>query len=151
MPIRNGNSLIDIYFARLHPWIPMLHVHQFRQKIADPAQRPRLVSIRFSNDERLGDDSSRAELATKCRETVILHSMKSFLVENIQALIICAFDTSIIGSMTRTVEQLQLSVEDEDQPQSTANAKALIRRIAFFIHLVQLLNRHGPDFGLGRR
>lgn len=35
---------------------------------------------------------------------------------------------SIVGSMTRTVEQLQLSMEDEDQPQS---AELLIRRIAF--------------------
>lgn len=33
--------------------------------------------------------------------------------------------------MTRTVEQLQLSVEDEDQPQATTKAKVLIRRIAF--------------------
>lgn len=35
---------------------------------------------------------------------------------------------SIVGSMTRTVEQLQLSVEDEDQTQS---AEFLIKRIAF--------------------
>jgi hypothetical protein len=106
-------SLVDIYFARLHPWIPMLHVHQFRQKMADPVQRSRLdnifyaitsLCIRFSNDERLGDDSARAELAKKCRETVILQSMQSFSVENLQALIICAFDTVcfvLFGCITR--------------------------------------------------
>jgi hypothetical protein len=79
--------------------------------------------------------------------------MESFSVENLQALVICAFDTvgptkratiyltrlqigsgrgpsawSIVGSMTRTVEQLQLSVEDEDQPRA---AELLIKRMAF--------------------
>ncbi|CAK7218225.1 hypothetical protein SBRCBS47491_003437 [Sporothrix bragantina] len=153
-------ALVDIYFQRLHPWIPMLHEHQFRQKLSSAEQRPRLVNIlyaitslciRFSDDMRLGlDRAARARLAKTCRDTVILQSMQSFSVENLQALIICAFDTissgqspsawSIIGSMTRTVEQLQLSVEDEDQQQavSAANnapngprANVLIRRIAF--------------------
>ncbi|KAL2129552.1 hypothetical protein VTI74DRAFT_7617 [Chaetomium olivicolor] len=50
----------------------------------------------------------------------------------------CAFDTigsgrgpsswSIVGSMTRTVEQLQLSVEDEDLPPPS---RVLIKRMAF--------------------
>ncbi|CAK7212201.1 hypothetical protein SCUCBS95973_001364 [Sporothrix curviconia] len=150
-------ALVDIYFQRLHPWIPMLHELQFRQKLAIPAQRPRLVNIlyaitslciRFSDDARLGANwAARAQLAKMCRDTVILQSMQSFSVENLQALIICAFDTissgqspsawSIIGSMTRTVEQLQLSVEDEDQqhaasaPSASSRANALIRRIAF--------------------
>ncbi|KAL1906420.1 hypothetical protein Sste5344_007748 [Sporothrix stenoceras] len=137
----------------------MLHEHQFRQKLAspDPKQRQRLVNIlyaitslciRFSDDVRLGaSPESRTHLAKTCRDTVILQSMQSFSVENLQALIICAFDTissgqspsawSIIGSMTRTVEQLQLSVEDEDQPQARpqprgkATVNVLIRRIAF--------------------
>ncbi|KAL1895648.1 hypothetical protein Sste5346_005118 [Sporothrix stenoceras] len=153
------SDLVNIYFQRLHPWIPMLHEHQFRQKLAspDPKQRQRLVNIlyaitslciRFSDDVRLGaSPESRTHLAKTCRDTVILQSMQSFSVENLQALIICAFDTissgqspsawSIIGSMTRTVEQLQLSVEDEDQPQARpqprgkATVNVLIRRIAF--------------------
>ncbi|TDZ34240.1 hypothetical protein C8035_v009529 [Colletotrichum spinosum] len=64
--------------------------------------------------------------------------MESFSVENLQALTIIAFDTigsgrgpsawSIVGSMTRTVEQLQLSVEDEDQAPAS---KHLIRRMEF--------------------
>ncbi|CAK7198459.1 hypothetical protein SEUCBS139899_001120 [Sporothrix eucalyptigena] len=153
-------SLVDIYFTRLHPWIPMLHEHHFRQTLASPDQRPRLVNIlyaitslciRFSDDVRLGANrAARAQLAKTCRDTVILQSMQSFSVENLQALIICAFDTissgrspsawSIIGSMTRTVEQLQLSVEDQDPPEAPstaaharpkAKANALIRRIAF--------------------
>lgn len=56
---------------------------------------------------------------------VILNSTESFSVENLQALIICAFDMigggrgpsswSIVGSMARTVEQLQLSIEEQDE------------------------------------
>lgn len=59
-------------------------------------------------------------------------------MENLQAMIICAFDIigsgrgpsawSIIGSMTRTVEQLQLSVEEDELPQQKP---CLIRRLAF--------------------
>lgn len=95
-------SLVDVYFARIHPWIPMLHVRHFRRRMKDASQRSRLTTIfhaivslcvRFSDDPRLGDAKARAELAKRSRETVILQSMQSFSVENLQALIICAFDT----------------------------------------------------------
>ncbi|KAG4439057.1 hypothetical protein IFR05_005448 [Cadophora sp. M221] len=141
------DALVEIYFTNIHPWIPILHVRQFRERMKDTAQRKKLETIfhaivslcvRFSNDLRLGNAEVRARYAEKSKNTVILQSMKSFSVENLQALVICAFDTigsgrgpsawSIVGSMTRTVEQLQLSVEDEDQAQS---AEFLIKRMAF--------------------
>ncbi|KAK1731423.1 fungal-specific transcription factor domain-containing protein [Colletotrichum acutatum] len=141
------DALVDIYFSNIHPWIPMLHVRQFRERMQDPAQRPHLSTIfhaivslcaRFSQDPRLGLHEEKTRRARRCRQFVILNSMESFSVENLQALTIIAFDTigsgrgpsawSIVGSMTRTVEQLQLSVEDEDQPPA---AKHLIKRMAF--------------------
>lgn len=157
------DALVEIYFTNIHPWIPILHVKQFRERMKVPVQRKKLQTIfhaivslcvRFSNDHRLGDAEVRARYSKKSRNTVILQSMESFSVENLQALVICAFDTvshvlrfhepklieeqigsgrgpsawSIVGSMTRTVEQLQLSVEDEDQTQS---AEFLIKRMAF--------------------
>ncbi|KAI8160273.1 Citrinin biosynthesis transcriptional activator ctnR [Colletotrichum sp. SAR 10_65] len=82
------DSLVEIYFANIHPWIPMLHVRQFRERMLDPEQRPQLSTI--------------------------FHAIVS----------LC----SIVGSMTRTVEQLQLSVEDEDQPPAS---KRLIKRMEF--------------------
>lgn len=140
------DSLVQTYFEKIHPWIPMLHVRKFREAIADPAQRARqstilhaIVSlcVRFSDDARLDDPEIRSRYAKRSRQIVILRSMESFSTENLQAMIICAFDIigsgrgpsawSIIGSMTRTVEQLQLSVEEDEQPQ-TAH---LIRRLAF--------------------
>jgi hypothetical protein len=156
------DSLVEIYFANIHPWIPILHVRQFRERMAVPSQRTKLTSIfhaivslcvRFSSDSRLSNADIRNTYAKRSRQTVILQSMESFSVENLQALVICAFDTvgptkratiyltrlqigsgrgpsawSIVGSMTRTVEQLQLSVEDEDQPRA---AELLIKRMAF--------------------
>jgi hypothetical protein len=144
------DSLVEIYFEQIHPWIPMLHVRQFRAMLADPAQRSRLstilhaitsLCIRFVHDKSLdAAPSLRAEYATRSRQHVILASMESFSVENLQALIICAFDTigsgrgpsawSIVGSMTRTVEQLRLSIEDEEE-RHTSSAHTLIRRMAF--------------------
>ncbi|KAL1856445.1 hypothetical protein Daus18300_010712 [Diaporthe australafricana] len=146
-------SLVEIYFELIHPWIPMLHVRNFRQRMKDPFQRGQITTIchaivsicaRFSNDPRLGHDSEeRAQKAKRSREAVILQSMQSFSVENLQALIIIAFDTigsgrspsawSVVGSMTRTVEQLQLSVEpaDEEHSPSADTFQNQIKRAAF--------------------
>ncbi|KAL0937713.1 uncharacterized protein CTRU02_207444 [Colletotrichum truncatum] len=141
------DTLVGIYFSNIHPWIPMLHVRQFRERMQDPEQRSKLSTIfhavislcaRFSDDSRLGSPEEKTRYAKRCRQFVILNSMDSFSVENLQALTIIAFDTigsgrgpsawSIVGSMTRTVEQLQLSVEDEDQPPAS---KHLIKRMEF--------------------
>ncbi|KAJ6446085.1 signal peptide-containing protein [Purpureocillium lavendulum] len=134
------NSLVDIYFARIQPWIPMLHTVTFRRDMNLPSMRPRLRTIfsaiisictRFSDDPRLGSVDAKSRLAKKHRQRVILESMESFSARNLQALIIVAFDTSIVGSMTRTVEQLRLSVEDENRYSSTNDAKVLIKRMDF--------------------
>ncbi|TVY24175.1 Citrinin biosynthesis transcriptional activator [Lachnellula hyalina] len=141
------DDLVEIYFRSIHPWIPILHVRHFRARMKIPDQRRNLTTIfhaivslciRFSEDARVSDPNVRARYSKRSRQTVILQSMESFSVENLQALVICAFDTigsgrgpsawSIVGSMTRTVEQLQLSVEDEDQ---TKSAEFLIKRMAF--------------------
>jgi hypothetical protein len=144
------DSLVELYFSNIHPWIPVLHVRQFRRLLHLPDERNKIQSIlyaitsvcvRFSDDPRLGDAESRSKLAESSRQAVILQSMESFSVEGLQALIICAFDTigsgrgpsawSIVGSMARTVEQLQLSTEDEDNDNQRKDSHALVRRMAF--------------------
>lgn len=146
-------SLVEIYFQLIHPWIPMLHVRNFRQRMKESSQRGQITTIchaivsicaRFSDDSRLGHDrEARAQKAKRSRDAVILQSMQSFSVENLQALTIVAFDTigsgrspsawSVVGSMTRTVEQLQLSVEpagDEHLP-AADTCHNQIKRAAF--------------------
>lgn len=146
------DDLVEIYFTNVHPWIPILHVKQFRERMANPIHRRKLTTIfhaitslcvRFSDDPRLRSAEVRNRCTKRCRQNVILQSMESFSVENLQALVIIAFDTigsgrgpsawSIVGSMTRTVEQLQLSVEEDDDPHQTESAEFLIQRMAFLV------------------
>ncbi|KAK7179404.1 hypothetical protein DPSP01_010401 [Paraphaeosphaeria sporulosa] len=153
LPTELVDSLVDLYFVHIHPWIPILHVRQFRGKMRIEAERKKLgiilraitaTCIRFSNDPRLGDLESRSKLAKSNHQAVILESMESFSVEGLQALIICAFDTigsgrgpsswSIVGSMARTVEQLQLSIEEDADGADSLSRRdthALVKRIAF--------------------
>lgn len=96
------DALVEIYFSNIHPWIPILHAKQFRERMSIPVQRHKLrtifhaivsLCVRFSKDERLDDAEVRAQYSKRSRDIVILQSMESFSVENLQALIICAFDT----------------------------------------------------------
>ncbi|KAB8220936.1 fungal-specific transcription factor domain-containing protein [Aspergillus novoparasiticus] len=144
------HHLVEFYFANIHHWIPILHVRRFREQIQSYKGRQKAIYIlhaivalcsRFSDDSRLGSDAEKAELAEKSRQRVILSSMESFSVENLQALVIIAFDTigrgrgpsswSIVGGMARTVEQLQLSVEEEHLSSHSQSGETLIRRMAF--------------------
>ncbi|KAL2272335.1 hypothetical protein FJTKL_06944 [Diaporthe vaccinii] len=107
-----------------------------------PCHRLHLLTIlrRCSSRPRQGRTRSESKSS---RDAVILQSMQSFSVENLQALIIVAFDTtgsgrspsawSVVGSMTRTVEQLQLSVEpaDDEHPRSADTFQNQIKRAAF--------------------
>ena len=94
--------IVDTYFERIHPWIPIIHETRFRRRMHDPDQRSSLVvilhamvvaAIRF----RYSDDSinSQAEAEAKAktsRSIVVLTAMDDLSVENLQALIIIAFD-----------------------------------------------------------
>ncbi|KAF9886850.1 hypothetical protein FE257_010973 [Aspergillus nanangensis] len=145
------DELVEFYFANVHHWIPILHVKRFRQRVQTPEGRAKSIHIlhaivatcvRFTNHPGAGDEEAKTQMAAASRQTVILNSMESFSVENLQALVILAFDTigsgrgpsawSIVGSMTRTVEQLQLSVEEAAVGETrTTEGEFLIQRIRF--------------------
>ncbi|RAH71314.1 putative C6 transcription factor [Aspergillus aculeatinus CBS 121060] len=144
-------ELVDFHFANVHPWIPILHVRRFREQLYSPDGWNRAVpilhailatSVRFTSHPAAGGFQSKGEMAAASRQRVIFNSMESFSVENLQALVIIAFDIigsgrgpsawSVVGSMTRTVEQLQLSVEDRDDDEGrTAKGEYLIKRMVF--------------------
>ncbi|KAG7135058.1 Thiamine repressible genes regulatory protein thi1 like [Verticillium longisporum] len=89
------------------------------ERMADAAERPRLRNIfqaivstcaRFSDDARLGSPETKAQMTKRYRQAVIVESMESFSVENLQALIICAFDTIGSGRAARPEGEAQDSI-----------------------------------------
>ncbi|KAL5003693.1 hypothetical protein BDV10DRAFT_180224 [Aspergillus recurvatus] len=143
-------QLVEFYFENIHHWIPVLHVRRFRHRIQSHDGRTKAkhilyaiiaVCIRFVDDPRLPDEDRKAQVAESCRQEVLLCCMESFSVQNLQALVIIAFDRiargrgpsswSVVGSMARTVEQLQLSVEEDELYGRNQAEETLIRRMAF--------------------
>lgn len=95
-------EVLIIYFDIIQPWIPILHETQFRRRVQDPAQLPQLVlilhamvvaALRFVeiSDTRLSAQNVEKQM-TLSRRFVVLNSMDSLSVENLQALIIIAFN-----------------------------------------------------------
>ncbi|KAF7169696.1 hypothetical protein CNMCM5623_002360 [Aspergillus felis] len=144
------NDLVEFYFANVHHWIPILHVRKFREQVQTTEGWDKAIHIlhaivatciRFTHHPDAGTNEVRREMAVASRQKVILNSMESFSVENLQALVIIAFDTigsgrgpsawSIVGSMTRTVEQLQLSVEESQGDRGSEEGEYLIQRMVF--------------------
>jgi hypothetical protein len=95
-------EIINTYFVTVQPWIPLLHETQFRMRMHDPDQLPRLVVIlhamvvaaaRFVQPVSCSLSSEDIELMTKkSRNIVLLNAMDSLSVENLQALVIIAFN-----------------------------------------------------------
>ncbi|CAH0050399.1 unnamed protein product, partial [Clonostachys solani] len=134
LPIELINDVVLLYFIRIHNWIPILHWKHFKQKIRQQEGREQFTMIldamvvstlKFVAREKYnlsGDDVQR--ISSKCRESLLLKAMQSLSVENLQALVILVFtdigDGSpskawpIIGSLSRSVEYLQLSIEEDE-------------------------------------
>lgn len=95
-------QLVEFYFDNFHHWIPILHVRRFRHQIQSAEGRRSAIyilyaivaaCIRFVHTPRLPDEGAKARIAEDCRQKVVLCSMESFSVENLQAQVIVAFDT----------------------------------------------------------
>jgi hypothetical protein len=127
-------SVIKTYFQSLHHWIPFLHQSHFEIRLSDPTKRRGLTVVLHamvcSTLKLVDGDSlrmSRADVHRQVkhsRQIVLLTAMSSPSIENLQALVILAFNHigsgevakawSLIGSLTRTVEYLRLTVEPEE-------------------------------------
>ncbi|RDW66826.1 hypothetical protein BP5796_09575 [Coleophoma crateriformis] len=118
-----------------HPWIPFLHLSRFRDHylhngVTNPESRVILHAIvvaamnHISEDESCMNRLSMEAYAMNSQQVVMLTAMDSLGIENIQALIIIAFHYigsgdifkawPIVGSLTRTVQYLQLTAEPDD-------------------------------------
>ncbi|KAM0236638.1 hypothetical protein ACHAP5_009274 [Fusarium lateritium] len=130
-------EVINAYFILVQPWIPILHETRFRSRFYNHEQLPCLTvllhaivvaAIRFvePGNQKFSEKDIETWIS-RSRSVVLLSAMDGMSVENLQALSIIAFtdmgngDMSrawpIIGSLTRTVEYLQLSVEMDDRQQ----------------------------------
>ncbi|KAL3483748.1 hypothetical protein BJX62DRAFT_230774 [Aspergillus germanicus] len=125
-------AVVDLYFSLMQPWIPTFHEKRFRRRMKDPSERTRLEVVLHAMvfallrhvDSQLtaGLDDIEA-ICERSRKIVVLTAMNDLHVENLQALTIICFEDigsgrlsrawPIVGSLTRTVEYLQLSVESE--------------------------------------
>ncbi|KAF2220424.1 fungal-specific transcription factor domain-containing protein [Elsinoe ampelina] len=146
------DTLVEWYFANIHRWIPILHVRHFRKDLEQPDGRERLstvllaitsLSLRFARPDTISvKDSER--LSLRYRHAVMLRSMNRFSVENLQAMVIIAFDIigsgrgpsawSVVSTMARTVEQLRLNAEPSQQSENANMHDYLMRRMTFLQH-----------------
>ncbi|KAH6962502.1 hypothetical protein BKA56DRAFT_597818 [Ilyonectria sp. MPI-CAGE-AT-0026] len=134
LPAELLDDVVQLYFMRIHNWIPILHWTRFKQKYRHGVLGDKMGvilnalivgTLKYVDRERHQlSDSDVLRMSSECRDRVLLKAMDTLCVENLQALIILAFldigdgrasrAWSIIGSLSRTVEYLQLSVEIED-------------------------------------
>lgn len=118
--------ILTAYFAHVQPWIPMIHQGRFFQRLADETQRDQLMIILHSMVLAASKFVPGASMHIRAytRSWVICNAMESLSLENLQALIILAYNDfgdgnaekawSVIGSMTRTIEYTQLAQEWEE-------------------------------------
>ncbi|KAF4215737.1 hypothetical protein CNMCM6457_005752 [Aspergillus fumigatiaffinis] len=126
-------AVVDSYFAVVQPWIPIFHEKRFRRRLRSP-DKARLevvlhamvvAMLKHVDQSVLPADLKDIEaVCERSRKIVVLTAMDDLYVENLQALIIICFEDigsgrvsrawPIVGSLTRTVEYLQLSVESEN-------------------------------------
>ena len=104
----------------------MIHQGRFLERFADEAQRDKLLVILHSMVLASSKFVPGAvmHVSAHTRSWIICTAMDSLALENLQALIILAFNDfgdgnaekawSVIGSMTRTVEYMQLAQEQEE-------------------------------------
>ncbi|KAJ4264420.1 hypothetical protein NW762_005620 [Fusarium torreyae] len=133
------DELVEAYFDHVQPWIPMINMRGFKERVQeDTEQRMTIVLQAMAvaalrhvqrNGQPLEADFAKSE-TSRLRRCVMLGAMDGLSVENLQALIMIAFTDigdgnlsrawPIIGSLTRTVEYMGLSVEAEDCPNRPA-------------------------------
>lgn len=94
-------ALVDAYFLRVHPWIPMVHEGTFRRKVQeriDGGHIPLILhailvgALRLLNstEHRLSVDYLEREIE-RSRAKIILAASDGLSIESLQSLIIVAF------------------------------------------------------------
>jgi len=99
------DMILDAYFVCIHPWIPMIHQTRFRNRLADPRERPKLdvvlramvlAASRFVRDQHVA-----VPRPDRLRSWVVSTAMDCMSVESLQAMIILAFTDVSLGQVSR--------------------------------------------------
>jgi hypothetical protein len=96
-------AIVETYFSKVQPWIPFLHMPTFRSRLKDQRERSKIKvllhaivssTMKHLKLTDLGTDPEEMKRQVRVsRNVVTLHAMGSLSsVENLQALIILAFD-----------------------------------------------------------
>ena len=96
------NQVLRLYFSHVHPWIPVLHEHRFRRRLTENSEKAKLnlvlhsmtfVALRYIDEEGLARILTRSPgEAEIIRDWIISQAMKEMSVENLQVLVMIAFD-----------------------------------------------------------
>jgi hypothetical protein len=96
------DGVLDNYFSQVHPWLPMLHENSFRQQLAEQVYDENIEAILHSmvvaavrlviRPDTPASIRRTLKLTKRSRDWVLLHAFGSLSVENLQALLIIAFD-----------------------------------------------------------
>lgn len=109
------DAVLDTYFAKIHPWVPLIHEGRFRARLENPQERLKydvvlhaLVAITLKHVSFENYGLGRADAVRQIRlsrNVVMLSGMGNLSVENLQALVLITFDHvsncnySVISSM----------------------------------------------------
>ena len=95
-------AIVETYFSKIQPWIPFLHMPTFRTRLKDQRERPKIkvllhalvsATMKYLKLRDFGIDRVDMKRQVRAsRNVVTLHGMGSLSVENLQALIVLAFD-----------------------------------------------------------
>lgn len=102
------DGVVDNYFSQVHPWLPMLHENNFRQQLAEQVYDEHLEVILHAmivaavrlviRPDTPASLKRTSKLTKRSRDWVLLYAFGSLSVENLQALLIIAFDDVCLHS-----------------------------------------------------
>ncbi|KNG44815.1 fungal specific transcription factor [Stemphylium lycopersici] len=124
-------KVADFFCISFHHWIPYIHKKRLQTRVRQGSQDPGLVlvlhalvavALRHMDPEILFLDADQIQQQIRVSRMIVeTHSMRNVTIESLQALIFLVFDLlndgqtqrawPLIGSLTRTIDYLQLTTE----------------------------------------
>ncbi|KAL6236491.1 hypothetical protein BDW75DRAFT_229421 [Aspergillus navahoensis] len=128
------SHVLEAYFIYIHPWTPVIHEGRLRRRLLNDCERENLylviqsmilVARRYIEDtETASYLASLMKNSENMRDWLVSQAMKQPSVEHLQALVIIASNDigsgeafqawPLVGSLSRMVEYLQLTVEHDE-------------------------------------